>query len=188
MSDTEFKSLPGWRLSQHTLPAAMQALEACGDLLQLRMRQYQPTGVQVNVAGWEDDLRRATDLTVVTFRAMRLGVRVRDNHNLHRHSGSFTIRTHTRSGNPNSEALKLRQGHGDFLLYAWAAQDNTSLDAGVIIDLHVWRTHEFAAPHEEWSNGAKSGGHDLSAFNSYNFSDFPTEMVVYRWDHRQGLW
>ena len=187
MSNTEFKSLPGWQMSQQTMPAAMRALEACGDLLQQRMRQYRPPGMHIEVAGWEDDLRRATDLMVLTFRAMRLAVRVRDYKNLESYSGSFTIRTHSRSGNPNSEALKLRQGYGDFLLYAWASPDNTNLEAGAVIDLHVWRKHEFAAPHEEWCNGPKSGGHDLSAFNSYAFADFPDELLVYRFDNRLGL-
>ena len=188
VSDTEFKSLPGWQLSQQTMPAAIRALESCGDQLQLRMNQYRGTGMHIQVAGWEDDMRKATDLLVVTFRAMRLGVRVREYKNLEKYSGSFTIRTHSRTGNPNSEALKFRQGCGDFLLYAWATPDNTALEAGAVIDLHVWRKHEQNVPHGERDNGRKSGGHDLSAFNYYSFADFPDELLVYRWDDRQGLW
>lgn len=170
------------------MPAAMRLLDAYGDIMQRRASTYTQPTVGVHTAAWEDDLRRATDMMVLTFRAMRLAVRVRDNRNLSKHSGSFTIRTHTSSGSPKSEIMKLRQGFGDFMLYAWAAPNNIDLDAGVIIDLHVWRQHEFGVPHEEWSNGARSGGRDLSAFNSYKFDDFPPELLVHRWDDRQGLW
>lgn len=178
----------GWNLSRATMPAAIRALESCGDLMQKRIAATKGSSpIHIEVATNDDDWNKATDLVVISFRAMRLGVRVRRNDNLYNHAESFTIRTHTRSGNPKSELLKFRQGWGDFMLYAWASPDGANLDAGAVIDLRVWRQHEFSVPVLEWSNGGRSGGHDLSAFNSYRFADFPDELLVYRFDNRLGL-
>jgi hypothetical protein len=78
---------------------------------------------RVEVAGWEDDLRRNTDFLVMAMaNNWRITARVRTPEYRDRFRDQITVRLDRPSG-LKTELAKLRDGFGDFGIYAFASPD-----------------------------------------------------------------
>jgi hypothetical protein len=87
--------------------------------------------VRVVVATPEEDMKQSTDLKVVV-RAGDVAVRVRRKHKTFR---DVTIRAY-KNGN-KTEIHKLREGYGDWYLYAWESE--TGIEEWVLLDINKMR-------------------------------------------------
>src|SRR4051812_40775143 len=87
-------------------------------------------GAPAVVANLELDLTQATDVIVD---GAQVGVRVRSYADMAKYLGQFTVRNQRTNGHP-SEMGKIREGHGDYLLYAFRNAEGTGLAAWWLID------------------------------------------------------
>lgn len=74
-----------------------------------------------HAAPFEDDVKRATDLIVITRRDVRFACRVRRHIHLEPYGHQFTIRASRPTG-AKTELEKILAGWGDYLIYGFAPE------------------------------------------------------------------
>ena len=89
--------------------------------------------VDVSISTPEDDMKRATDLKV-TISSGDVAVRIRRSKYNYR---DITIRAY--KNGYKTELHKLREGYGDFYLYAWENKEQTGIDEYVLFDINKAR-------------------------------------------------
>jgi hypothetical protein len=129
-----------------------------------------------------EDQKRNTDLIVLHMDAVRIAARVRNFYALERWPNEFTIRAGRPSG-AKTELAKIIEGWGDYLIYAFVAQDNSRLAAWHLLDLSGFRlwhsrymaTHKGSQPGKPQKN--TDGSSDFRAFSLY---ELPPDLIVAR--------
>lgn len=89
--------------------------------------------VSVDIATPEEDIKQSTDLKI-RISAGDVAVRIR-RENIKYHD--LTIRA--KNGNSKTEIHKLREGFGDWYLYAWTVKD--SISQWILVDINAMRKH-----------------------------------------------
>jgi hypothetical protein len=134
-----------------------------------------------------DDQTRNTDLIVLNLSNVRVACRVRKFSYLDKYGDQFTIRAGRPNGTP-TELHKVVAGWGDYILYAFANQNESALAAWVLGDLKVFRLYfntclarnRGAVP--GFANNNRDGS---SSFRAFRISDLPPAFVVARCLYRQ---
>lgn len=126
-----------------------------------------------------EDMLRNTDLIVLKAEGQRIACRVRRHRYLTRFPFEITIRSERASG-AETELAKIMKGFGDYMLYAFASQDETHLCAWRIIDLaklRLWfrrrKVEINGLPGKEQRNGDGA-----SQFRVFDVRDMPADVVV----------
>jgi hypothetical protein len=126
-----------------------------------------------------EDMLRNTDLIVLKAEGQRIACRVRRHRYLTRFPFDITVRSERASG-AETELAKIVKGFGDYMLYAFASEDETHLCAWRIIDLarfRLWFQHRAEAtkgmPGKEQRNGDRA-----SQFLAFDVRDMPANTVV----------
>ena len=88
--------------------------------------------VNIEIASFEDDVKRSTDLKV-RITSGDVAVRVRRAYKAFR---DLTIRA--KNGNAKTEIHKLREGYADWYLYLWTNEKDVICD-WILVDLNVLR-------------------------------------------------
>jgi hypothetical protein len=165
-------STPSWETSK---AHADIYTPACIEVLQRHFAR--PFGVAPATA----DMRENTDLISVDSNApLRVACRVRRFSAAHRYSGEFTLRAGRESGT-RTELDKVLSGHGDVMLYAWAAEVGPNLCAWVLIDLDEFRRYyndsleSLGVP-----PGLLRANRDGTAFRSYRLDNLPGRCILSR--------
>lgn len=136
-------------------------------------------------ASAEEDMKRNTDLIVLTMRAKRVGCRVRRFEYLARFGDEFTIRCDRPNG-CDTELHKLLQGWGDYLLYAFADESESKLVRWHWVDLSAFRFW-FQNESNRWGEGpgkVMPNGDGSSRFRAFNVNTFPARTVI-TYDRRE---
>jgi hypothetical protein len=89
----------------------------------------------------EEDKSRNTDLIFFSAKNTRIACRVRKNEWLIRSPNDITIRYSYRDGY-KTEYQKIMAGWGDYMVYAFASQDENKISAWRVIDLQKFRDIE----------------------------------------------
>lgn len=133
----------------------------------------------ITVAPEIEDMLHNTDLIVLKAEGQRIACRVRRHRYLTRFPFDITIRSERASG-AETELAKIMKGFGDYMLYAFASEDETHLCAWRIIDLakfRLWFRHRAEAnrgmPGKEQRNGDGA-----SQFLAFDVRDMPASAVV----------
>lgn len=92
----------------------------------------------LDVAADEPDRRQATDLMMLTARDVRVAARVRRPGFGRRYPYEFTLRSRLPSG-AETELAKIVNGHGDWLFYGHASEDQARIEDWWLIDLRAFR-------------------------------------------------
>jgi len=122
--------------------------------------------VDIEVATPEDDMKHATDLKI-TIKGGDIAVRIRRSKWSYR---DITIRAY-KNGN-RTEIDKLRDGYGDWYLYAWEASDQNSLAEWVLIDINKARELFLQERPIKMNNDQTSG------FIAYSIDEFKNINAV----------
>lgn len=86
-----------------------------------------------------EDRDHNTDLMVLTLEAYRIGCRVRKYPYFDRYGHQFTIRASRPRTGYKTEFEKIREGWGDFFLYAFSDPGGTFLFDWTLVDLSAFR-------------------------------------------------
>lgn len=89
--------------------------------------------LQIEVATMEEDMTQAFDLNIITHNKSKIAVRIRRADIKFR---DITIRA--LNGGHKTEIHKLRDGYGDWYLYAWESEGNRITEYA-LIDIHKAR-------------------------------------------------
>lgn len=84
-----------------------------------------------------DDRHANADVNIYVFQHLRISLRIRRNMTA-RHFNDITVRCYC-NGKP-TEADKIRDGLGDYMLYCWT-HDGRQIDEYVLIDLDKMQAH-----------------------------------------------
>jgi len=181
------------------MPAVKAALQTCSAIVWGRAGE-KTTVTSLRNATPEQDMRENTDLKFAVISSgceeVDVAARVRRHKYWRRmapknrpYREQFTIRRQAKRGG-KTEIHKVLDGFGTFMLYGFESEGGPDrLVQFTVIDLDVfreqialWRTTETEVP---WSDVPNTDGTRGAAFN---FGDFPTRMVVCRYDaDRNGL-
>lgn len=118
-----------------------------------------------------DDAFRNTDMLVLTARNVRIACRVRRHEFYKSYPYDFTIRS-ARDTGTKTELSKILEGWGDYLIYGFANQTNTNLEAWRIIDLSEFRRQFSGLQYSKLSNG------DGTHFCAFDVRRLPPGIVV----------
>lgn len=109
----------------------------------------------IQPAPFLEDVNHATDLMVLLARDVRIAARVRTyGVKASYDPDEFTIRSALPSG-ANTEIDKIREGFGDWMIYAHAAKEPGRIESWMVIDLDVFR--KFAVCLDRNPNGTTKG-------------------------------
>lgn len=87
------------------------------------------------IATAQQDIKEATDMVITTSGQKAIAVRIRRSNVTFR---DLTIRAYRTSG-ATTELEKIKEGAGDYYLYAWEASQSLSIGDWVLVDLHRLR-------------------------------------------------
>lgn len=133
----------------------------------------------------EEDQERNTDLIVLKMDAVRIGCRVRRHTGVNgqpyfdKYKDQFTIRCSRPSG-CKTELAKIIEGWGDYFLYAFSTQDETSLLRWSLCKLNTFRLwfNYYLARHNGTIPGIeKNNGDDSSSLRAFKFSELPDNFI-----------
>lgn len=159
-----------YKWQQKLLP---QVIQHCGTHLAHRV---------IGEAPPEEDKHRNTDLMVLNWDQVRIGVRLRSNRYYHDqiYRNQFTIRLSRDMG--TTEYRKLLNGFGDYFFYGFANRAKTSIVAWFIGDLEVFR--QYRAGHQALRGvepgTVKNNSDGSSDFRAFNIDDLPDSFIVQR--------
>lgn len=127
----------------------------------------------------EEDMKRNTDLIVLTMSAKRVACRVRRHKYLARYGDEFTIRCDRPNG-CETELDKLLAGWGDYLLYGFANAAETTLSRWHWVNLTTFR---FWFQDESGRLGVAPGcvqtnGDGSSRFRGFRVASLPAHIVA----------
>ncbi len=131
------------------------------------MRRY------VITAPFEEDVKRNTDLMVLSNAGVRIACRVRNYSYYDSFRHQFTIRSHSKYGG-KTEIDKVREGWGDCMFYGFVNQAKTALHSWTMIDLNVFRNYEKLMLLPETPNT------DSTRFLAFDYDDFPPKLIIAR--------
>lgn len=126
-----------------------------------------------------EDAERNTDLIVLRLEAVRIACRVRTPGYANGYLNEFTIRASRPSG-ARTELAKIIEGWGDYILYAFASDDD-HLGAWTLGNLNVFRVwHSTCLVNNSGQlPGILKSNHDNSSdFRVYRISELPGEFVT----------
>ena len=123
------------------------------------------------VSSVEEDCQHNTDLIVLIARNVRIACRVRRHKYFDMYPNEFTIRCRLGSGT-RTELDKIRDGWGDYLVYAFADEAERNFCAYRVIDLARFRE---ALPGLTWKETPNGDGTFFAAFDARNM---PSGVVV----------
>jgi len=135
---------------------------------------------RIDIAPFEEDAERNTDLIVLRLDGIRIACRVRKFVYFADYGGEFTIRSRTASGN-KTELDKIKEGWGDYLFYGWADQTETKLYGWTLGSLEALRLHMdecFEKNTCPWAS-QRDNWYDGTAFVAFRYEDVPDYLVVY---------
>jgi len=121
-----------------------------------------------------EDQKHNTDLIVLDIKPLRFACRIRTFSYYKNFSDEFTIRK-SRPFGTKTELQKIKEGFGDYLLYAFATEDKTKIHFWRIIDLKAFRKY-LEEDHPYIS--AIPNGDESSYFAAFECSKIP-ENIVY---------
>jgi len=127
-----------------------------------------------------EDLQRNTDLIVFRVETLRVACRVRRFKYLVEYPFDFTVR----SGRPNgadTELAKILAGYGDYLVYAFASEDEQRLAAWRTIDLcqfRLWFHRQTLQAKGMVPGIAFKNGDGSSAFDAFDVRKMPVGVVA----------
>lgn len=116
------------------------------------------------------DTEQATDVVVGGGLPVPVSVRMRRHKWLQPYGGEFTIRMVSKRGQ-RSELEKITEGFGQYLFYGFADVAESTIQAWRIIDLDVFREHQFDVSRSVKTTS--SGEH----FQAFVVREFPPELV-----------
>jgi len=129
----------------------------------------------------EEDAERNTDLIVLRMEAVRIGCRVRKHQYASRYGNEFTIREGRPSG-VKTELTKIIEGWGDYFLYGFADEQESSLCRWFLGDMKVFRLwfnrHIISGKGEIPGSQKQNTDAASSWFRAFNLDDLPAEFVV----------
>jgi hypothetical protein len=102
----------------------------------------------VDVASFQEDVKRATDMFIFGVNGIRVGSRVRKAKYFEQYGGEFTIRYSTPAGTP-TEYQKLMGGFPDAMIYAFSDEAEQNVAAWIYCDCNVLRQHFIDNPPEK---------------------------------------
>ena len=126
-----------------------------------------------------EDMLRNTDLIVLKADGQRIACRVRRHKYLTRFPFDITVRSERASG-AETELAKIVKGFGDYMLYAFASEDETHLCAWRIIDLGEFRLRfqRRAIEIKGVPGKEQRNGDGASMFRVFDVREMPANMVV----------
>lgn len=135
--------------------------------------------VRVNVASWDDDLRRNTDMQIATLEnGHRIMCRARRFKHAARYGDQFTVRLSRPSG-AKTEMAKIREGWGDFGIYGFESQPGAArLRPWVLYNVH--RLREYLEGGGRWIYRDNRDG--SGAFAAFVIHELPLGFVLNRDD------
>jgi hypothetical protein len=141
----------------------------------------------IGAAPVDEDQERCTDLIVLKLDAVRIACRVRKYIYMAPYGHQFTIRQKV-AGGYKTELTKIIEGWGDYMLYAFAAEDEVGLAKWTLGSLNALRIHiarQLAQKRVPWLN--KSNGDGDSDFAVFNINDVPDFIFAnFPLDGRRG--
>jgi hypothetical protein len=159
-----------YKWQQKLLP---QVIQHCGTHLAHRV---------IGEAPQEEDKHRNTDLMVLNWDQVRIGVRLRTNSYYHNpvYRNQFTIRASRDMG--STEYAKLINGFGDYFFYGFTNTRKTHILAWFIGDLNVFRQYrgDYLALHDVEPGTVKPNSDGSSQFRAFNIADLPKSFIVHR--------
>lgn len=127
----------------------------------------------------EEDTLRNTDLIVLGMKSVRMACRVRDYAYWMKYPHDFTVRF-SRPNERATEFEKIITGWGDYLLYAFANQDESGLCFWRMIDLGQFRlwVHQFTTKNSGKTPGIEINNHDRSSsFKAFDTRTCPQGVI-----------
>lgn len=126
-----------------------------------------------------EDMQRNTDLIVFRVETLRVACRVRRFRYLAEYPFDFTVRSDRPNG-VDTELAKILAGYGDYLVYAFASQDEQVLIAWRTIDLRQFRLwfHRQTIQHKRMPGIALKNDDGSSAFRAFDVRKMPTSVVA----------
>lgn len=132
----------------------------------------------------EDDQTRNTDMIVLKLDPVRVACRVRKWNYFERFGDQFTIRSERPQSGVKTELSKVIEGWGDYILYAFASEDESELAAWVLGDLKVfrlWYMRTLVTMGAGKTPGfCKKNLDGSSNFCAFKIDELPPEFVVTR--------
>ena len=130
----------------------------------------------------EEDKHRNTDLMVLNWNQVRIGVRLRTNSYYHDplYRNQFTIRASRELG--TTEYEKVIKGFGDYFFYGFTNNRKAHIVAWFIGDLNVFRQYraEYLEKHGVEPGTVKPNRDGSSEFRAFNVADLPESFVIHR--------
>ncbi len=126
----------------------------------------------------EDDQMRNTDLITLTIKPMRFACRVRRYDAFRDYWTEFTLRNSRPLGN-KTELEKVLEGWGDYLVYGFANQYETSLIQAFIGNLNVFRQWYAEKTARRRIPGIIKDNFDgSSTFRVFELQQLPSDFIV----------
>lgn len=116
----------------HNFQYQAQLLDQVKDILKANAGLF----LVFDLANDEQDMKQATDMVLTVKGGQRIAVRIRREQA--RKYTDVTIRARSKHG-AKTEIDKLREGWGDWYVYAWESNQRGRLDRWCIYDLHAVR-------------------------------------------------
>lgn len=135
----------------------------------------------IGEAPMDEDIRRNTDLIVLTMEPLRIACRFRRPDYVQRYSEQFTIRASRKNG-VDTELAKVLSGWGDFLFYAFAAPDDgfSHWLLGSLSVFRLWHHREMLRCNGQLPGYVKRNKDGSSEFVAYRVTDLPSDFVIAR--------
>lgn len=126
-----------------------------------------------------EDVWRNTDLIVLRVETLRVACRVRRYRYLANYPYEFTIRAGRPTG-AETELAKILGGYGDYLVYAFASQDEQELSAWRILDLRRFRLwfHRETVRLGEAPGKTQPNKDGSSSFMAFDVRQMPAGVLV----------
>lgn len=159
MTSNDFKT--NWDFSERYMPQVKQILS-----------KYAPRFLRIQVAKPEEDMTQAFDLEILANENSKIAVRIRRADILYR---DITIRAKNR--NAKTEIHKLREGYGDYYLYAW--QTGEKIAEYALIDIHK------ARPLFMQERQIKMNTDGFTGFYIYSIEDFAKVGALIAYETRR---
>ena len=129
-------------------------------------------------APFEEDVKRNTDLMVLTMEPLRFACRLRNHVYYDRYRFDITIRNSRPSG-AQTELEKLLNGFGDYMFYGFASEDRSRIIYYTIGDLNVFRKWYKEKIDLGVQPGRKKNNTDGSSdFLAFHLMELPAEFIV----------
>lgn len=131
--------------------------------------------IRINVASWDDDVHRNTDMQIATLgNGHRIMCRARRHDYGSKYGGEFTIRLSRPSG-AATELGKIRAGFGDYGIYGFEAGPGSS-DLAPWVLYNVHRLREYLDHGGRWVYRDNRDG--SSAFAAFTVREMPLGFVL----------